>query len=359
MTPIHTCRTLDAMSGRSLFFKCELFQRGGAFKFRGALNAVRQLGDECRDVVTHSSGNHAAAIALAAAASGRVAHVVMPRDAPQCKRNAVEGYGARVTTCEPTAESRVATADRVQAGLPGSVQIPSYNHPAIIAGQGTVGLELLQQVPGLDALVVPVGGGGLIAGICVAAKGLNPRIRIFAAEPMSADDCARSLASGRRIPLDAAPKTVADGLKTSLGTLTWPIIQEHVEAVITVSEDDIIAATRLVWERMKLVIEPSASGPNGCSGDGGRTDGCNSAGWGAHCGCDRPRVCQSGRRGLPARGRGAVRRQRGPRPSAVGGDVECIVRGASAPAFFALALRAARPVGRAEGRGGCSTPDGG
>lgn len=191
----------------------------------------------------------------------RQAHIVMPSDAPVCKRKAVEGYGAQITTCEPNSASRVAMAAKVEEETPNSAQIPSYNHPDVMAGQGTTALELLDQVENLDALIIPVGGGGLLSGMCIGAKGRNPNIKIYAAEPKEADDCARSFAAKTRIPLDGPPSTIADGLKTSLGTYTWPIIRDSVEAVITVDEKEIVAATRLVYERMKLVIEPSAGVP--------------------------------------------------------------------------------------------------
>jgi threonine dehydratase len=258
-TPVKTCATLDRLAGRSLFFKCEQFQKVGAFKFRGACNAVMRLGADvaARGVVTHSSGNHAQALALAAKMRGIPAHIVMPRNASPVKRRAVEGYGARVIECAPTLPAREATAAAVLAET-GATLIPPYNHPDVIAGQGTAALELLEQVPRLDALVAPVGGGGLVAGLCVAAKGLDPEIRVFAAEPAGADDAARSKAAGMLIP-QTAPKTVADGLLTSLGDLTWPVLRDQVESVLTVREDEIITAMRLAWERAKLLIEPSAA----------------------------------------------------------------------------------------------------
>jgi threonine dehydratase/serine racemase len=258
-TPVATCATLDRLAGRRLFFKCEHLQKAGAFKFRGALNAVRCLPEEVarRGVVTHSSGNHAQALALAARLRGIPAHVVMPRTAAPVKRSAVEEYGGRVIECEPTLEARAATASRVQAET-GATLIHPYDHAHVIAGQGTVALELLEQVPDLDAIIAPVGGGGLVSGICVAAKALRPAIRVFAAEPAGADDAARSMAAGRVIP-QTGPCTVADGLLTSLGTLTWPILRDQLESVVTVTEEQIIAAMRLAWERAKLLIEPSAA----------------------------------------------------------------------------------------------------
>ncbi len=258
-TPVMTCSTLDQMAGRSLFFKCENLQKVGAFKFRGACNAVLRLDPDLasRGVVTHSSGNHAQALALAASIRGIEAHVVMPHTAPAVKRRAVQGYGARIYPCEPTLAAREALASRVIEDT-GATLIPPYDHPNTIAGQGTVALEIMEQVENLHAIIAPIGGGGLVAGITIAAKALQPSIRIFAAEPCGADDAARSKIAGRLIP-QTDPKTIADGLLTSLGQHTWPIIRDHVEGVITVTDEQIIAAMRLVWERMKTVIEPSAA----------------------------------------------------------------------------------------------------
>ncbi|KAK3702068.1 hypothetical protein QZH41_014764 [Actinostola sp. cb2023] len=359
LTPVLTCSTLDRMAGKSLYFKCENFQKGGAFKFRGAMNAVLKLTEdkstgELPAVVTHSSGNHAQALALAARIKGLKAHIVMPNNAPAVKKAAVKDYGARIIECGVSQQNREEAATRtLKETGPNSYLIPPYDHKDIIAGQGTMALELLEQVPDLDAIVVPVGGGGMLSGICVAAKGLKPSIKIFAAEPLEANDCAKSFAAGERIPLPGVeipptqlqpqvtpvtlpeqysqivfdletssrghdteilqiaathgveipptqlqpqvtpvtlpeqysqivfdletssrghdteilqiaathgpPATVADGLKTSLGFLTWPIIRDNIEDVITVTESEIITAMRLVWERMKVVIEPSAA----------------------------------------------------------------------------------------------------
>lgn len=258
-TPVATCATLDAHAGRSLFFKCEHLQKVGAFKFRGATNAVALLGEggARRGVLTHSSGNHAQALALAARQRGIPAYIVMPHNAPAVKQRAVRDYGATVVLCEPTVAAREEQASRVAAET-GATFIHPYDHPHVIAGQGTAALELLEQVDELDALIVPVGGGGLLAGSCLAASGAAPAVRIFAAEPAGADDAARSLAAGRIVP-QTAPDTIADGLLTSLGELTWPILRDRVERVITVGDDEIIAAMRLAWERAKLLIEPSAA----------------------------------------------------------------------------------------------------
>ncbi|MGF1578013.1 MAG: pyridoxal-phosphate dependent enzyme [Gemmataceae bacterium] len=260
-TPVLTCQTLDQLAERKLYFKCENLQKSGAFKFRGACNSIARLSDEVahRGVVTHSSGNHAQALALAAKLRGIPAHIVMPKTAPIVKRRAVEGYGGRVIECEPNQMSRETTADQVLQETGGTL-IPPYNFPDVIAGQGTVALELLDQVPNLSAIIAPVGGGGLVSGICIAAKELNPAVRIFAAEPLGANDAARSKASGTMIP-QTSPRTIADGLLTSMGDLTWPIIRDMVEEVITVSDEEIVAAMRLVWERMKLVVEPSGAVP--------------------------------------------------------------------------------------------------
>lgn len=262
-TPVMTCGMLDEMAGRKLFFKCENFQKVGAFKFRGAFNAVSQLSDDdaSRGVVTHSSGNHAQALALAAKMRGVPAFIVMPSSASTVKRVAVEGYGAEVILCEPTLEARETTAGEVQQRT-GATFIHPYDHPHVIAGQGTATLELLEQSrelgAELDAIVAPVGGGGLLSGTCIAASGGDPRPRIFAAEPLGADDAARSFAAGELIP-QTGPNTIADGLLTSLGDLTWPIIRDHVERIFTVTDEQIVAAMRLLWERAKLLIEPSSA----------------------------------------------------------------------------------------------------
>ena len=262
-TPVMTCGTLDEMAGRKLFFKCENFQKVGAFKFRGAFNAVSQLHDDeaSRGVVTHSSGNHAQALALAAKMRGVPAFIVMPTSASPVKRVAVEGYGAEVILCEPTLEARETTAAEVQQRTEATFIHP-YDHPHIIAGQGTAMLELLEQSrelgAGLDAIIAPVGGGGLLSGTCITASGSNPRPRVFAAEPLGADDAARSFAAGELIP-QTGPDTIADGLLTSLGDLTWPIIRDHVERIFTVSDKQIVEAMRLLWERAKLLIEPSSA----------------------------------------------------------------------------------------------------
>lgn len=260
-TPVLTSETLDRWAGRRLFFKCENLQKGGAFKARGATNAVMKLDDAsaARGVVTHSSGNHAQALALAARMRGIPAHIVMPTDAPRVKRAAVEGYGATVHPCEPTLEAREATAARVVRET-GGVLIPPYDHPDVIEGQGTLALELMEDVEGLDAIVAPVGGGGMISGIAIALSDRTPRVRVFGAEPSGADDAFRGKQRGERIPRHE-PITIADGLKTTLGELTWPVVRDLVEEVLVVDDAAIIAAMRLVFERMKIVVEPSAVVP--------------------------------------------------------------------------------------------------
>lgn len=260
-TPVMTCSTLDRMTGVQLFFKCENLQRVGAFKFRGACNAVFKLSEReaARGVVTHSSGNFAQALALSARVRGIEAHIVMPVNAPRVKRRAVEGYGATIVPCEPTLQARETTAAAVVERTGGTLLHP-YDHPDVIAGQGTIGLELVEQVPGLDAVVVPIGGGGLISGIALALYELKPDAAVIAAEPLGADDAARSREVDRLIP-QLAPDTIADGLRTSLGVLTWPVVREVVERVVTVSDEEIVAAMRLLFERMKLVVEPSGAVP--------------------------------------------------------------------------------------------------
>jgi threonine dehydratase/serine racemase len=258
-TPIARCTTLDERAGRALYFKCEQYQKGGSFKFRGAGNAVLALDEAAarRGVATHSSGNFAQAVALAARARGIAAHVVMPADAPAVKKSAVQGYGARVVECEPTLAAREAALARLLAET-GATPLHPYDQDEVIAGQGTIALELLADAPDLDAIVAPVGGGGLVSGLAIAATALRPGIRVFAAEPAGADDAARSKRTGERIPM-GTPNTIADGLLASLGERTWPVLRDLVEDVVVVSEPEIAAAMRLAWERGKLLIEPSAA----------------------------------------------------------------------------------------------------
>ncbi len=257
-TPILTSRSIDAMTGARLLFKCENLQRVGAFKFRGATNTVMTLTREeaSRGVATHSSGNHAAALTLAASLRGAVAHIVMPRTAPVVKVAAVRGYGARITFCEPTLASREATLSRIVEET-GATVVHPYDDHRVIAGQGTAALELCEDRPDLDVIMTPVGGGGLLSGTSIAATAIRPGIRVIAAEPAGADDACRSLARGCILP-SVEPRTICDGLLTSLGTRTFPIIEKKVEAIVTVDDAAVIEALKLVWERMKIVVEPSA-----------------------------------------------------------------------------------------------------
>ena len=258
-TPVMTCKTISDLAGRELFFKCEQFQRIGAFKFRGACNAVMKLSeaDAQRGVVTHSSGNHAQALALAARLRNIPAHIVMPHNASIIKRNAVRGYGGIVYDCEPDTQARESTATAVQQKT-GSTLIHPYDHPDIIAGQGTAAVELIGEVSHLDAIITPIGGGGLMSGSAIAARSLASNLYIYGAEPLGADDAARSKTAGQCLP-QSSPQTIADGLLTSLGEHTWPVVRDLVEQIFTVTEQQIIDALRLMWERAKLLIEPSSA----------------------------------------------------------------------------------------------------
>jgi len=260
-TPVITSRALNAMADAELFFKCENLQRVGAFKFRGACNTVLSLSeDEARaGVGTHSSGNHAQAVALAARIRGIDAHIVMPKNAPAVKVAAVKDYGGRVVFCEPTLASRESTLRAVVAETGASVIHP-YDDDRVIAGQGTCAFELLGQVEALDTICAPVGGGGLISGTAITVQALRPEAAVVAAEPEAADDAYRSLEAGRIIPSDD-PVTISDGLRTSLGVRNFEIIEKHVASIVTVSEAETAAALRVVLERMKIVIEPSSAVP--------------------------------------------------------------------------------------------------
>jgi threonine dehydratase len=260
-TPVLTCTSLDQQVGAQVFMKCENLQKVGAFKFRGACNAVFSLTDEeaARGVATHSSGNHAQALALAAKLRGIPAYIVMPENAPAVKKAAVAGYGGQITFCKPTLQARETTTAQVVEKT-GAIVIHPYNDYRVIAGQGTAALELLEEVSDLEVIIAPVGGGGLLSGTAIAAKGLSPNIRVIAAEPEMADDAYRSLKAGHIIPSEN-PKTVADGLLTSLGDKTFPIIQEHLEGIVTVSEKAILESMRFIWERAKVIVEPSAAVP--------------------------------------------------------------------------------------------------
>jgi len=260
-TPIITNESLNQKVGTQVYFKCENMQKVGAFKFRGAGNAVYSLNEEeaKHGVCTHSSGNHAQALALAAKMRGIPAYIVMPNNAPQVKKDAVAGYNGQITFCEPTLEARESTLERIKLDS-GATMVHPYNDEHVIAGQGTATLELLKSIPDLDVVITPVGGGGLLSGTSIAAKGLKPSIRVIAAEPEMADDAFRSMKEGKIIP-SRDPKTIADGLLTSLGTLTFPIIQQNVEQIVTVSEQGIINSMKFIWERAKIIVEPSAAVP--------------------------------------------------------------------------------------------------
>lgn len=260
-TPLLTSRTLDEKTGCHILLKCENLQRVGAFKFRGACNAIFSLSDQDarRGVVTHSSGNHAQALALAARIRGIPARIVMPRTAPAVKVAAVKGYGAEVTMCEPTLEARTAAAQSIIDST-GATLVHPYNDPRVIAGQATCALEILESEPKPDILMCPVGGGGLTSGTALAARYFAPGVRVVAVEPAGADDAYRSFTTRNLVP-QTGPKTIADGLLTSLGSLTFPIILETVSEIVTVSEQAIVEAMRLLWERCKLVVEPSGAVP--------------------------------------------------------------------------------------------------
>jgi threonine dehydratase len=258
-TPVMTSASLDALTGARIFFKCENLQKTGSFKIRGATNAIFSLSAEeaGRGIVTQSSGNHGAAVACAAAWRGVPSWIVMPKNAPAVKCRAIESYGGRITFCEPTVSSRNETAARLQAET-GAMMVHPYDDDRIVAGQATAAKELLEEISDLDAILAPVSGGGLLSGTCLGAKGVQPGVRIFGCEPERADDTYRSLTTGVLQSIDSSD-TIADGLRASLAPRTFAILREHVERVLLVSEAEIIAATRLVWERMKIIIEPSSA----------------------------------------------------------------------------------------------------
>jgi len=260
-TPVLTSSRLDEASDTSLFFKCENFQKIGAFKARGATNAVFALDDAMaqRGVATHSSGNHGTALARAAKLRGISAHIVMPSNSAKVKVRAVESYGARIIFCEPTQEAREAACADVIAKT-GATLIHSFENEDVMAGQGTAAVELLEDVSDLDLVMCPVGGGGLLCGTAVAAKTMRPRIKVVASEPVNADDAAQSFRAGRLIRTEKK-FTIADGLRTNVGTPNFPIIQRYVDDIVTVSEQAIITAMRTIWETMKIIIEPSAAVP--------------------------------------------------------------------------------------------------
>lgn len=260
-TPVLTSSFLNELTGAELFFKCENFQKAGAFKVRGASNAVFGLGEDQleRGVATHSSGNHALSLSYAAGRRGIPCTVVMPRTAPQAKKDAVRGYGGVIVECEPSTSSREAVFAEVQART-GADFVHPYNDPRVIAGQGTCSRELMEQVEGLDAVVAPIGGGGMISGTCLTLSSIAPGVEIYAAEPVNADDAARSFRAGHIIA-DDAPDTVADGLKVPLKELTWHFLRTYATDVLTATEEEIVEAMKLHWKRMKIVIEASCSVP--------------------------------------------------------------------------------------------------
>lgn len=260
-TPVLTCRAIDALSGAALYFKCENFQKIGAFKMRGASSAALRLSKEQlkRGLATHSSGNHAQAVALSAKQLGVPAHIVMPEGAPAIKRAATAGYGANIYTCANTLEARESTLEEVVEKT-GSAFIHPYNDYNVIAGQATCAKELLEDVEGLSALIAPVGGGGLISGTALSAKYFAPGIPVYGAEPERVNDAFRSLQAGS-IQANSRIDTIADGLRTNLGDKTFGIMQAELKQILTVSEEEIVSAMRLIWERMKIIIEPSCAVP--------------------------------------------------------------------------------------------------
>ena len=260
-TPVLTSTTFDEMSGASLFFKCENFQKAGAFKVRGACNAVFGLSgaQAARGVATHSSGNHALSLSYAAGRRGIPCHVVMPKTAPEAKKAAVRGYGGQITECEASTSSREAVFAEVQAAT-GADFVHPYNDPRVIAGQGTCSRELMEQVQGLDAVIAPIGGGGMVSGTCLTLSEIAPHVEIYAAEPEQADDAMRSFRAGHII-VDDAPQTVADGLKVPLKERTWHFVSTYVTDILTASEQEIVDAMKLTWARMKIVMEPSCAVP--------------------------------------------------------------------------------------------------
>ncbi|QGY44929.1 pyridoxal-phosphate dependent enzyme [Maribellus comscasis] len=260
-TPVLTSSGINKIVGGQLFFKCENLQKVGAFKFRGACNAVFSLSEEDaqKGVATHSSGNHAAALALAAKMRGVEAHIVMPDNSPEIKKKAVAGYGAKITFCQPTLEARESTLKKIIEET-GATEIHPYNNFFVIAGQGTAAKELIEEKGAFDIILAPVGGGGLLSGTAISTKHLLPNCRVIAAEPAGADDAFRSFYAKKLIP-SVNPKTIADGLLTSLGERNFKIIMEKVDDIFTVPEEEIVEAMRMIWERMKIIIEPSSAVP--------------------------------------------------------------------------------------------------
>lgn len=260
-TPVLTSRYFDALLNSQLFFKCENFQKVGAFKIRGATNAVFSLDakDLAKGVATHSSGNHGAALAQAARWKGVPATIVVPKNAPEVKKNAMVNYGAKLLFCEPTNLDRESELEKFLEKS-GATFIHPFNNHNVIAGQGTAAKELCEEIEKLDTVVVPVGGGGLLSGTALAVKSMFPDTKVIAAEPEIANDAYLSLKAGEIVPIEKTT-TIADGLRTSLGDLTFPIIQSHVDEIVTVSESSILSAMKSIWERMKIVVEPSSAVP--------------------------------------------------------------------------------------------------
>jgi threonine dehydratase len=260
-TPVLTSSRLDAASGASLFFKCENFQKVGAFKARGATNAVFALDEETarRGVATHSSGNHAAALSRAARLRGIAAYIVMPSNSPKVKVRAVEGYGGQIVFCEPNQRAREGACARVMAET-GATLIHPFENEDVMAGQGTIALEFLEDVPDLDLLLCPIGGGGVLSGTAVAAKSLRPEIKVVAVEPAGADDAAQSFRQ-HRLVYQEQKNTIADGLRTNLGAPNFELVQRYVDDIVTVTDDAIMAAMRGIWETMKIVVEASGAVP--------------------------------------------------------------------------------------------------
>ena len=260
-TPVLSSSSINKIVGGELFFKCENLQKVGAFKFRGACNAVFSLSEEDakKGVATHSSGNHAAALALAAKIRGVAAYIVMPDNSPEIKKKAVAGYGAKITFCEPTLQARESTLAKVIEEV-GATEVHPYNNFFVIAGQGTAAKELIEDIGEFDVMMAPVGGGGLLSGTAISTKHLLSNCKVIAAEPAGADDAFRSFQAKELIP-SIHPKTIADGLLTSLGERNFHIIMEKVDDIVTVSEEKIVEAMRMIWERMKIIIEPSSAVP--------------------------------------------------------------------------------------------------
>ena len=258
-TPVLTSSRINEIVGKKLFFECENLQRVGAFKFRGAWNAISQIPKDVLNngVCTHSSGNHAQAIALAAKEKGVPAYIVMPKNSPSVKLNAVKGYGAEIILCEPNLKARETNAKKVIEQT-GAYFVHPYNDKNVIAGQGTCSLELIEEVGHLDAIISPIGGGGMMAGTCITTKKLLPNCMIIGAEPSGADDAAKSFESGKLIP-QLNPNTICDGLLTSLGEMTWPILKDCLDSIYTVSDKEVCTAMKLIWESMKIIVEPSSA----------------------------------------------------------------------------------------------------